>query len=188
MAIKVFIDQGHNPRNPNAGAEGNGLREQDITYKVGILCAAMFNANPEFDARVSRPTPETMIGTSTNSSLRMRVEAANSYGADYFISIHTNASAITTASGSEAFVYKTGSNAFNWAEDILRRLNEITGLQNRGVFARPSLYVLRKTKMPAVLVEIGFISNPGDAELMNTQPELFARGIYQGTVDYVASL
>jgi N-acetylmuramoyl-L-alanine amidase len=32
MAIKLFIDQGHNPRNPNAGAEGNGLREQDVTY------------------------------------------------------------------------------------------------------------------------------------------------------------
>ena len=32
--MKIYIDQGHNPRNPNAGAEGNGLREQDITYKV----------------------------------------------------------------------------------------------------------------------------------------------------------
>ena len=34
MAIKIYIDQGHNPQNPNAGAEGNGLREQDITYRV----------------------------------------------------------------------------------------------------------------------------------------------------------
>lgn len=36
MAIKIFIDQGHNPQNPNAGAEGNGLYEQDITYEVGL--------------------------------------------------------------------------------------------------------------------------------------------------------
>lgn len=187
MATKIFIDQGHNPRNPNAGAEGNGLREQDITYKVGISCAAMFNANPAFEARVSRPSPETMLGTSTNSSLRIRVDAANSYGADYFISIHTNASTIPTASGSEAFIYRTGTNAFYWGEDILRRLHETTGLQNRGVLARPSLYVLRKTKMPAILVEIGFISNAGDAALMNSQPELFARGIYLGTVDYVTT-
>jgi N-acetylmuramoyl-L-alanine amidase len=185
MATKIFIDQGHNPKNPNAGAEGNGLREQDITYKVGVLCAGMFNANPAFEARLSRPTPETQLGTSNTSSLRVRVEAANSYGADYFISIHTNASSIPTASGSECFVYRTGSKAYNWGEDILRRLHETTGLQNRGVFARPSLYVLRKTKMPAVLVEIGFITNPHDAELMNTQPELFARGLYLGTVDYV---
>ena len=37
--MKIYIDQGHNPRNPNAGAEGNGLREQDITYKVGVELA-----------------------------------------------------------------------------------------------------------------------------------------------------
>ena len=36
MSIKIYVDQGHNPVNPNAGAEGNGLREQDITYKVGV--------------------------------------------------------------------------------------------------------------------------------------------------------
>ena len=36
MAIRVFIDQGHNPVNPNAGAEGNGYREQDIVYRVGV--------------------------------------------------------------------------------------------------------------------------------------------------------
>ena len=47
---------------------------------------------------------------------------------------------------------------------------------------RPSLYVLRKTNMPAVLVEIGFITNPSEAALMNTNPELFARGIYNGIV------
>ena len=39
MAIKIFIDQGHNPNNPNAGAEGNGLREQDIVFRIGILLA-----------------------------------------------------------------------------------------------------------------------------------------------------
>ena len=41
MAIKIYIDQGHNPRNPNAGAEGNGLREQDITYRVGQELAVL---------------------------------------------------------------------------------------------------------------------------------------------------
>ena len=35
MATKIYIDQGHNPENPNAGAEGNGLQEQTITYNVG---------------------------------------------------------------------------------------------------------------------------------------------------------
>lgn len=185
QAIKVFIDQGHNPVNPNAGAEGFGLREQDINFTVGILLSEMFNANPMFEARVSRPTADTQLGASVANSLRLRVDAANSWGANYFISLHCNASVIPSASGSEAYVYRLNSPAYDWAGDILRRMNETTGLQTRGTFARPTLYVLRMTKMPAVLVEMGFITNQGDAELMNTRPDLFARGIYQGTVDYV---
>jgi N-acetylmuramoyl-L-alanine amidase len=45
MAIKIYVDQGHNPENPNAGAEGNGLREQDITYRVGEDLAALLRAH-----------------------------------------------------------------------------------------------------------------------------------------------
>ena len=41
MATKIYIDQGHNPNNPNAGAEGSGLREQDIVYKIGIELAEL---------------------------------------------------------------------------------------------------------------------------------------------------
>ena len=69
-------------------------------------------------------------------------------------------------------------------DDILARLNEVTGLQNRGVFVRSGLYVLRKTAMPATLLELGFITNPSDAALMNDNPNLFATGIYQGILDY----
>ena len=47
MATKIYIDQGHNPENPNAGAEGNGLREQTITYNVGQELASLLRANPD---------------------------------------------------------------------------------------------------------------------------------------------
>jgi N-acetylmuramoyl-L-alanine amidase len=50
---------------------------------------------------------------------------------------------------------------------------------------RTNLYVLRRTAMPAVLVELGFITNPGDAALMSQQPQLFAQGIYQGLLEYL---
>lgn len=179
MATKIYIDQGHNPRNPNAGAEGNGLREQDIVYEIGIRLAAILR-NAGFDVRLSRPTPSTQLGLSNASSLSARVNEANSWGADYFISLHTNAATSTTASGSEAYVYRKSGVAFSLAENILAQLNIATGLRNRGVFARPTLYVLKKTKMPSVLVELGFITNPGDARLMDTSPELFARGIANG--------
>ena len=182
--IKIFIDQGHNPRNPNAGAEGNGFREQDITYKVGVALAELLNSDPRFSARLSRNTASEILGSSNAESLRIRVNEANAYGADAFISLHLNSSYITSATGSEAFVFSLDSIASELASDILLRLTEATGYQDRGVFARPTLYVLRKTQMPATLVEIGYISNPSEAVFMNDNSALYARGIYNGILTY----
>jgi N-acetylmuramoyl-L-alanine amidase len=184
MAIKIYVDQGHNPVNPNAGAEGNGLREQDITYRVGQELAALLRADPNYEVRLSRPTADTQLGTSLNSSLQARVQDANAWGADYFISLHNNASEITSASGTEAYVYARTGEAFPLAESIVTSVTDITGLPDRGTIVRSGLYVLRKTAMPAVLVELGFITNPGDAALMNQNPRLFAQGVYQGIRNY----
>ena len=184
MAIKIYVDQGHNPVNPNAGAEGNGLREQDITYRVGQELAALLRADPNSEVRLSRPTADTQLGTSLNSSLQARVQDANAWGADYFISLHNNASEITSASGTEAYVYSRTGQAFPLAESIVTSVTDITGLPDRGTIVRSGLYVLRKTAMPAVLVELGFITNPGDAALMNQNPRLFAQGVYQGIRNY----
>lgn len=183
--IKIYIDQGHNPRDYNTGAEGNGFYEQDITYEIGQLLYELLLANPEFEPRLSRPTPDTMLGTSNSSSLTARVNEANAWGADIFLSLHTNAAANPAASGSEALIYSRSSEvARELAEDILEELNLVTGLRNRGVIERPGLYVLKRTRMPAVLVEMGFISNRYDAELMAYSPELFAEGIYRGILEY----
>lgn len=184
MAIKIYIDQGHNPVNPNAGAEGNGLREQDLVYRIGQELAVLLRQNGNFEVRLSRPTSDTQIGSSNNTSLRLRVQDANSWGADYFISLHTNASDNSSATGSEAFAYARGTPAFRLGEDILEGLAETTGLRNRGMKVRPGLYVLKKTAMPAVLVELGFITNRRDAFLMRDRPELFAQGIYQGILEF----
>ena len=188
MAIKIYIDQGHNPSSPNAGAEGNGFVEQDITYEIGVRLAELLRSNGNFDVRLSRPTPTTSLGTTNSSSLRARVDAANAFGADYFVSLHTNASTNSSVSGSEALVYDEPSIASELGEDILLWLNRTTGLRNRGIVERPGLYVLRKTSMPAVLVEMGFISNASDARLMNNSPELFAEGIYNGILQYTGLL
>lgn len=188
MAIKIFIDQGHNPRNPNAGAEGNGLYEQDITYEVGVLLADLLRGNPNFEVKLSRNSPDEILGTSIATSLKARTDAANAWGADFFISIHANASTITSASGSEGYAYSESSPGYSLGEDILYQLNLSTGLENRGMFVRPSLYVLRRTAMPAVLIELGFITNENDAYLMSTQPQLFANGIYNGILQYYSLL
>lgn len=182
--MKIFIDQGHNPQNPNAGAEANGVREQDVNYIVGVELAAMLETNPFFEVRLSRNSPTEQLGTSNTSSLAARVDAANSWGADYFISLHCNSSSDPSVSGSEVYVYSETSAAWPLGEDILTGLNRATGLPNRGVRANPGLYVLRHTMMPALLVEMGYLTNTTDAELLSTDPRSFARGIYNGMLMY----
>ena len=186
--IRIFIDQGHNPQNPNSGAEANGVREQDINYRVGKDLENLLLTNGNFDVQVSRPTPETQLGnnqtTSSVSSLRTRVQAANQWGADYFISLHCNANPNPQANGSEAYVYQRRGEAYPFAENILFEMTKTTGLRNRGVMINPALYVLRRTMMPAVLVEMGFITNPEEAQLLESQPGLFAEGIYRGILRY----
>lgn len=185
MAIKIYIDQGHNPSGFNTGAEGNGFFEQDITFEIGRRLYNLLRQNPEFTPRLSRPTADTILGTSNSTSLVARVNEANSWPADIFISLHNNAAANSNATGNEALVYGPGATvARELGEEILEQLTLTTGLRNRGIIYRPGLYVLKETTMPAVLVEMGFISNPYDAELLAYSPELFARGIYRGILAY----
>ena len=83
MAIKIFVDQGHNPSGPNTGAEGSGLLEQDVTYAVGVYLADLLRADPRFEVRLSRNTPDEILGTSNATSLAERVRLANEWPADY---------------------------------------------------------------------------------------------------------
>lgn len=184
IIMKIFVDQGHNPQNPNAGAEANGVREQDVTYAVGVDLAELLRSNPFFEVRLSRNSPTEQLGTSVATSLAARVDAANSWGADYFISLHCNSSPNTSASGSEVYVYSETSPAFPLGEDILVGLQNATGLPNRGMRINPGLYVLRRTNMPALLVEMGYLTNLNDADMLATDPQSFARGIYNGMLTY----
>ena len=184
MAIRIYIDQGHNPVSPNAGAEGNGYREQDLVFRIGLATKERLDSDSAFLARLSRPTADTQLGTGNASSLRFRVDDANAWGADLFLSLHTNASTDPSVSGQEGLVFSRDGVSYRIAEQLLRSLHEVTGLRNRGIFVRPGLYVLRRTRMPAVLLELGFITNSYDATLMYENPGLFAEGIYQGLVSY----
>lgn len=184
MAIKIFIDQGHNPQGFNAGAEGFGLREQDITYQVGIYLANILNEDPRFEARTSRTSPEQVLGYSNTSSLAERVRLANTWPADYFLSIHCNSNVNPNINGTECYVYENYSQSYYLAERILLSIVSRVGTFNNGVRINPSLYVLRRTNMPAVLIELAYLSNASDAELLETRQYDFAYAIYEGLLSY----
>lgn len=185
MPIRIFIDQGHNPTgNPNTGAVGNGLIEQDVNFTVGSYLAQLLNADPRFIARLSRPTADTSLGTSNSTSLQARVNMANSWPANYFISIHCNSNTNPEINGSEVYVFRANTQAYWLAQHILNGIVAQAGTRDNGVRVNPSLYVLRRTRMPAVLVELGYLSNAGDAERLRDDPLAFAEGIYNGLLTY----
>lgn len=184
MAIKIVVDAGHNPQGINAGAEGQGYREQDLVYVVAQELATLLRADPNFEVRLTRNTPDEVLGTSNATSLQQRVRLANEWPADYFISIHANASTNPAVNGTEVYTYSDSGPAHELAEEIQEAIVEEMNMRDIGVKTNPTLYVLRRTTMPAVLVELGFITNAEDARKMAENPQGFARAIYNGMLDY----
>lgn len=185
MAIKIFIDQGHNPTGyHNTGARGSGLIEENITFQVGLYLANLLENDPRFNILLSRPTPTTVLGTTNASSLAERVRLANEWPADYFISIHANANINPAINGAEIYVYSYYTQSYWLAQHIMEELVRFTGLENNGIRINKSLYVLRRTNMPAILVEMGYLTNVADAAILREKQWQIAYGIYRGILDY----
>lgn len=185
MAIKIFLDQGHNPYGVNAGAEGFGMREQDITYMVGAYLADLLRKDYRFEVRTSRTSRWQILGYNNTSSLRARVDAANNWPADYFISIHCNASENPNYNGTEGYVSEEGTEGYYLAESIVAEIVRRLQTKNNGVILNPSLYVLRNTNMPACLIELAYITNYQDAMKLKNNQYQFAYGIYVGLLNYL---
>ena len=183
--IRIYIDQGHNPTSyHNSGAVGNGLYEQDLTFEIGCMLANLLEADGRFEVCLSRPTADTVLGTDNKSSLEARVKGAQDFGADYFISLHTNSYDNESANGIEVFVAEENSISYSFGARLLQGMLDATGLRDRGMKLNPELHVLRYATMPAALLEMGFITNAEDAALLAQSPDLFAQGIYDGILTY----
>lgn len=183
--IKIYIDQGHNPTGyKNAGVEGNGLYEQDLTFSIGKLLANMLIADGRFEICLSRPTSTTVLGTDSETSLKARVDGAKEFSADFFISLHINAFETTSPNGVEVHVAEDGGESYAFGGALLDGMLASTGLNNRGMRISPNLYVLENATMPAALLEMGFITNEGDAAFLKKSSDLFAEGIYDGLLSY----
>ena len=108
---------------------------------------------------------------------------ANEAGADFFVSIHRNSYPTdNTVSGVETLVYDKSGLKLQMAENINEQLESI-GFVNLGVKERPGLVVLRRTRMPAVLVEAGFINSDTDNQLFDDNFDDIALAIAEGILD-----
>lgn len=150
---KICIDPGHGGSDP--GAVGNGLNEKDVNLDVALRLR---------DLLVQDGAEVVMTRTSdVYVSLEKRVAIANNHACDIFISIHTNSASDSSANGTETYRYYGSASGYNLAFPIQGELVSHLGTKDRGV-KEAGFYVLKYTKMPAVLIELAFISNPSDAQ------------------------
>lgn len=174
--LKVCIDAGHG--GSDCGAYNKGYKEKDITLNLALKVGALIS--DKVDVVYTRNTDTTI-------SLSERCNISNKKDCDYFVSIHVNSATNKTANGIETFKYiSAGKKGDVLASSIQNNLISNTGAKNRGV-KKASYYVLKKTIAPAVLVEVGFLSNDEELKLLNSDIYQFklAKSIANGIINAI---
>ncbi|MUK88604.1 N-acetylmuramoyl-L-alanine amidase [Ornithinibacillus sp. L9] len=175
--MKLYLDPGHGGSDP--GASGNGLQEKNIVLDIALkIRDLLVNDYEDVEVRMSR------TGDSTKS-LQQRTNEANSWGADYYVSIHCNAFN-GSADGYEDYIYSGLADSSQTARyrDILHEeITRVNQLRNRGK-KKANFHVLRETNMAAFLSENGFIDNSNDASKMRDSS--WRQQVAQGHVNGIA--
>lgn len=172
--INIVLDPGHGGH--DTGAIGlYGLLEKNIILSTAEKVAEKlrYNGANVITTRVS----DHYI------SLDNRVRISNSHYTDVFISLHYNASPIISAQGTNTFYYSESSRPL--AQSVQSSIATMTDLRSRGI-AKESYYVLRNTNAKAILLELGFITNPYDSSIVqnaNYQYQV-AQAITNGLIQY----
>ena len=178
MPYTIMLDAGHGGRDP--GAVFNGRQEKDDTLRLTLAIGEILQNNG-VDVEYTRTT-------AAYTSPYERAMQANNAGVDFFISIHRNSFPTDNeVSGVESLVYDLSGIKYQMAQDINDQLEAI-GFVNLGVKARPNLVVLRRTRMPAVLVEVGFINSDVDNRLFDDNFDDIAQAIASGILDTLESV
>jgi N-acetylmuramoyl-L-alanine amidase len=164
---RICLDAGHGGSDP--GAVFQNFREKDIALAV-ILQVKAFLETDGFNVTLTR-------GADITVSLAERCRISNDAKADIFMSVHLNADpdpdmpGMQEASGAEVWHFASSERSRAFAEGIAEKLRQsLIGRTFRGTKATEHLYVLKNTRCPAALVEVGFVDSRRDAELL-TRPD-----------------
>ncbi|WP_409303036.1 N-acetylmuramoyl-L-alanine amidase [Peribacillus sp. SCS-155] len=150
----IVIDPGHGGKDPGAKAV-----EKKLNLETALKLEAMLESKGA-NVIMTRSNDEYL-------TLSERVDVAEQYKPDAFISIHYNSSTSTSADGIDTFYYASNVNERELAECIQEELIKQTGLDDRGVQIG-NFHVIRENKYPAILVELGFLSNPTELKIVST--------------------
>lgn len=177
MNPTIIIDAGHGGYDNGASYEGR--REKDDTLRLALAVGEKLEADGF-----------PVIFTRTTDIYQQPIEKAriaNASGGDYFVSIHRNSSPNpNTYSGVQTLVYSDSGIPAQLARSINAEMEKV-GFPDLGVSVRPNLVVLRRTQMPAVLVEAGFINTDADNATFDQNFEAMAQAIATGIENVVGS-
>ena len=167
MAYKIVLDAGHGGEDP--GAIYKDCKEKDDNLELTLAVGKILEDNG-IDVVYTRTTDIYQTPFE-------KAKIANEAGADYFISFHRNSSPEENQyQGVEVLVYDKTGIKYDMAQNIVGALGEL-GFKELGVNARPGLVVLRKTRMPALLVETGFLNSDEDNKLYDEKQKEIAEAI-----------
>ncbi|MGF7046432.1 N-acetylmuramoyl-L-alanine amidase [Paenibacillus sp. DS2015] len=174
----VVIDPGHGGSDPGTTSITNRYEKQ-FNLALALKVQAILLQEPEIEVVMTRETD-------VYPTRPERVKLANDLNADVFVSIHGNSvSSAPQVTGTETFYYQR-ANSKELANIVHKHLVKAMGLKDRGV-KNGSLEVIRETTMPAVLLEVGFLSNKSDEEAMMSESvqTKAAQAIVDGIKEYL---
>lgn len=173
MAYRIVIDPGHGGSDP--GATYNGRQEKDDALGLAMAVGNLLK-NAGYDVVYTRTTD-------VYNTPFEKATIGNNAGGDLFVSFHRNSSAIPgNYSGIQTLVYNDEGLKAQLARNINENLVAL-GFEDKGVVERPNLVVLKRTKMPAILLETGFINSEKDNALYDDKFNEIAQAIADGIID-----
>jgi len=177
--ILIVIDAGHGGRDP--GAVCDDVKEADVNLAIARRIAERIEADERLDVETTRAIDITV-------SLEDRIAVANEGRATAYLSIQSNACAYPEATGVVSLVsdrLPPDDRSWQLAEILQDAVTDATGARDRGVRSQ-DLY-LHRAEMPAVLIEVGFLTNDGErAKLLDpAYQQTIAQGIYDGLLRYL---
>ena len=158
--MKWYLDFGHGGKDPGA-IGSNNTKESDIVLKIGMIIKN--NLEKSLEKVITTREDDKYY------SLDYRTSKANKENCDYFVSLHMNSSTNKDAKGVEVWVYDKNSKMYNLSKNLCSNLSKTINTPNRGVKFSKDFYVLKQTKMPALLIEIDFISNSTVETSLNSE-------------------
>ncbi len=170
MAVKIMIDAGHGGY--DGGATYNGRKEKDDVLALALAVGEILSSQG-YDVEYTRTED-------VYDSPVQKARIANESGADFFVSLHRNSSPTPNQyNGVQTLVYNDAGIKADMARNVNDQLEQV-GYRNINVVERPNLAVLRRTRMPAILVEAGFINSDTDNALFDSRFTETAEAIAAG--------